>query len=260
MHSLNKESMTTRCSNPKRKRKQHKRAPRGGFTGTIAHLKPAKVTLFTMILYNSENGIRDIRPFCRPFFCHSSVVKYISFLLQQRSRQETRLANNAEIGPLNLLAGSAPAYNNKTHRVKACKTPLKITKTARSNNKIVQLMADMRRLTEAESNSEISNINFGLHQGYSQGRNEVRQRPGQETSFASPCSNLSYFGSKSAVEESSYDMCQDCLALPAVVRCPHNDSAPGELRPPCHPLVTPLGLVGRERVPIPFSHFALKWV
>jgi len=35
-------------------------------------------------------------------------------------------------------------------------------------------MADMRRLTEAESNSEISNINFGLHQGYSQGRNEVR--------------------------------------------------------------------------------------
>jgi len=27
-----------------------------------------------MILYNSENNIRDIRPFCRPLFCHSSVV------------------------------------------------------------------------------------------------------------------------------------------------------------------------------------------
>jgi len=38
--------------------------------------------LFTMILYNSENSIRDIRPFCRPLFCHSSVVKYTSSLLQ----------------------------------------------------------------------------------------------------------------------------------------------------------------------------------
>jgi len=35
-----------------------------------------------MIFYNSENSIRDIRPFCRPLFCHSSVVKYTSSLLQ----------------------------------------------------------------------------------------------------------------------------------------------------------------------------------
>jgi len=41
-------------------------------------LKPTKVTSFTMILCNSENSIRDIRPFCRKLFCHSSVVKYIS--------------------------------------------------------------------------------------------------------------------------------------------------------------------------------------
>ena len=41
-------------------------------------LKPTKVTFFTTILYNSENNIRDIRPFCRPLFCHCSVVKYTS--------------------------------------------------------------------------------------------------------------------------------------------------------------------------------------
>jgi len=35
-----------------------------------------------MILYNSENNIRDIRPFCCALFCHSSVVEYASTLLQ----------------------------------------------------------------------------------------------------------------------------------------------------------------------------------
>jgi len=35
-----------------------------------------------MILYNSENNIRDVRPFCRPLFCQSSFVKYSSSLLQ----------------------------------------------------------------------------------------------------------------------------------------------------------------------------------
>ena len=29
-------------------------------------LKPKKVALFTTIFYNSENSIRDTRPFCRP--------------------------------------------------------------------------------------------------------------------------------------------------------------------------------------------------
>ena len=51
------------------------RSDRGKSKGTVAPLKPMKVTLFTTILYNSKNSIRDIRPFCRPLLCHSSVVK-----------------------------------------------------------------------------------------------------------------------------------------------------------------------------------------
>ena len=47
--------------------------------------KPTKVTLFAIILYNLENSIRDIKPICRPIFCHSSAVKYASSLLQLRS-------------------------------------------------------------------------------------------------------------------------------------------------------------------------------
>ena len=45
---------------------------------------PTKATFLTAILCNSENIIRHIRPFCRPFFCHSSVVKYTSNLLQSK--------------------------------------------------------------------------------------------------------------------------------------------------------------------------------
>jgi len=41
-------------------------------------LKPIKATLFTMIVYNLENSIRDIRPFYHQLFCHSSVMKYAS--------------------------------------------------------------------------------------------------------------------------------------------------------------------------------------
>ena len=46
----------------------------------IASLKPTQVTLFTMILKNSENSICDIRPFCRPFFLsqQSCEVYFIS--------------------------------------------------------------------------------------------------------------------------------------------------------------------------------------
>jgi len=33
-------------------------------------------------LNNSENSICDIKPFCRPLFCHDSVVKFTSSLLQ----------------------------------------------------------------------------------------------------------------------------------------------------------------------------------
>jgi len=45
-------------------------------------LKPTKVTLFTMILYNSETNVGAIRPFCHPLFCHSSVVKYTEPVLR----------------------------------------------------------------------------------------------------------------------------------------------------------------------------------
>ena len=41
------------------------------------------------MFYNSESNIHDIRPFCRQLFCHCSVVKYTSSLLQQLSRYET---------------------------------------------------------------------------------------------------------------------------------------------------------------------------
>jgi len=51
----------------------------GRIQGAIVPIKTTKVTLFT-ILNNSENNLRDIRPFCRPLFCHSSPVKYILHL------------------------------------------------------------------------------------------------------------------------------------------------------------------------------------
>jgi len=48
----------------------------------IALPKTYELTLFTMIVYNSENSIRNTRPFCHPLFCHKSVVKYTSSLLK----------------------------------------------------------------------------------------------------------------------------------------------------------------------------------
>jgi len=54
--------------------------------GAIALLKPTKVALFTMIVYNSENNVHDYRPFCRPLFCHSSVCEVYFISLQQRRR------------------------------------------------------------------------------------------------------------------------------------------------------------------------------
>jgi len=42
---------------------------------------PTEVSSCTMIFYNLENNIRDKSPFCRPLFCHISVVNYTSSLL-----------------------------------------------------------------------------------------------------------------------------------------------------------------------------------
>ena len=80
---------------------------RGGAIGAIKPLKPTKVSLFTMILYNSVNSIRD-RSFCQPLFCHDSFVKYTSSLLQEWTRNDAWSPSITEIAPVTLLAGSAP--------------------------------------------------------------------------------------------------------------------------------------------------------
>jgi len=38
-----------------------------------------------MIFYNSDNSIHNLRPFCRPLFCHSSVVMYTAVSLAKSS-------------------------------------------------------------------------------------------------------------------------------------------------------------------------------
>ena len=47
----------------------------GGNRGDRPPTTYGSITLFTMIFYNSNNNIRDIRLFCRPLFCHSSVCE-----------------------------------------------------------------------------------------------------------------------------------------------------------------------------------------
>ena len=53
--------------------------------GRLPSLKPT--TFFIMIFYNSENRIRDIRPFSPPLFCYSSVVKYCFFCPKSDERR-----------------------------------------------------------------------------------------------------------------------------------------------------------------------------
>ena len=74
---------------------------------------------------------------------------------------------------------------------------------------------------------------------FKQGRNEVRWRPGQEASLAAPCSNLRLFGNKFTILKivlvtllGLFSVPRSHLVLSAVIRCPHSDSAPGELCPP----------------------------
>jgi len=75
--------------------------------GRSLPLQHAKVTLFFMISYNSENSINDFRPFS-VHFCHSSVVMYISSPLQQWHSNETCLPNITEISPPNLAGFIRP--------------------------------------------------------------------------------------------------------------------------------------------------------
>jgi len=79
-----------------------------GRLGRSPPLEPAKITFFTMILNNSENSIRTIRPFCCPLFCHSSVVMYTSSLLQKWTRNVTWLPNVTEISPSKLTGWIRP--------------------------------------------------------------------------------------------------------------------------------------------------------
>ena len=80
----------------------------------------------------------------------------------------------------------------------------------------------------------------------SQGRNEVRWRPGQEASLALPCSNLrssgsKYIGMKQIIVKllGLFGAPSRHLASPAVIRRPHNDPVPGELCPLPPRLYTP---------------------
>jgi len=74
-----------------------------------------------------------------------------------------------------------------------------------------------------------------------QRRNEVRWRPGQEASFAPPCSSLRSFESKYTALKKALVILLGFSAPPAVavIRRPHSDSTAGELCP-LPPLVTTL--------------------
>jgi len=71
-------------------------------------LKPTKVTFFTTILQNSENNIRHTRPFWRQIFCHSSVVKFTSTLLQSKPVMRLDCQILPKSSPLRSQAGSSP--------------------------------------------------------------------------------------------------------------------------------------------------------
>jgi len=65
-----------------------------------------------MIWYNSENNIRDVRPFGCPLFCHSIFVKYtyLSYSSQAVMRHDYQILQKTPL--LTLLAGSPPAFSN----------------------------------------------------------------------------------------------------------------------------------------------------
>ena len=82
----------------------------------------------------------------------------------------------------------------------------------------------------------------------SQGRNEVRWRPSQEASLAPPYSHLRSFGSKCTVLKKVVVTLLGLFGVPAVIRCPHSDLAPGELCPPWPPSLRPCLFQSKYRV------------
>ena len=89
---------------------------RRGAIGVIAPLNPMKITLFAMVLYNPENNIRDIRPFGRLLFFHTSVMMYTSSLIL------VNLTTTEIAPPLTLLAGSDPDTSYEEHKEKCLYT------------------------------------------------------------------------------------------------------------------------------------------
>jgi len=120
--------------------------------GQSPHRKPKKVTLFTMILHNSENNICDIRPFCRPLLCHSSVVKYCILHLSCSSERVMILDYQILLKsppPLNLLPGYAPGkiynYHDGSHDI-------------RSKYNFFQFIQGMQSVTETTHNNVINQV------------------------------------------------------------------------------------------------------
>ena len=93
----------------------------GGAIGAITPLKPMEVTLFTMIFYNSENNISDWKPFCRPLFCHSSVVQYTASLLQWWNRYETWPSNISWTAPPSFTGWLRPFSAGRDDGQRFCK-------------------------------------------------------------------------------------------------------------------------------------------
>ena len=78
-----------------------------GRLGRLPPLKTTKITLFTVILCNTKDNIRDIRPLFRRLHCQSSVVKYTSSLFYNNGAV-MRFDFQMKSPPLTLLAGSVP--------------------------------------------------------------------------------------------------------------------------------------------------------
>ena len=82
----------------------------------IAPVKPTKVTFFTMILYNSENSIRDIRPFCSQLLCHSSLWDLLHLSYSREPVMTLDYQILLKSPPLTLLAGSYRGWQKQLLR------------------------------------------------------------------------------------------------------------------------------------------------
>ena len=75
----------------------------GGQLGRSPPQKPKKVTVFTMILYNLENRIRDIRPFA--VFCFVTAVLWSIHHLSYQARSQRGAMGAIAPSPIPKVAG-----------------------------------------------------------------------------------------------------------------------------------------------------------